>query len=141
MFERDKAVMELSGKPGVSSYGTVVPGFFGRTTLQLQPTRLVEKTQQVIARRNCTVLLTQIDSIEIVEAGNPLWLVLGAITISFLVGIIFFVLYFFLKHKYLLVRSGNNAQLVMLDSQNEAKAEQFMDTLLKQVEALQPSKQ
>jgi hypothetical protein len=139
MFERNKAITELSGKPGVSSYGAIVPGFFGRTTLQLQPTRLVEKTQQVIARRHCTVLLTQIDSIEIVEAGNPLLLVLGVMTISFLVGIIFIVLYFFLKHKYLLVRSGSNAQLVMLNSANETQAEQFMEALLKQVEELQPS--
>ena len=138
MFDREKSIMELTGKPGVASYGTVVPGFFGRTTLQIQPTRIVEKTKKLIASRNCTVLLTQVDSVEIVEEGNPLWLVLGVLTISFLVGIIFFVLYFIFKHKYLVVRSGSNVQLVMLNSKNEANAEQFMQTVLKFAENLQP---
>jgi hypothetical protein len=138
MFDRDQAIMELTGKPGTYSYGVIAPSFWGRTTLQLQPTRLVEKTQKLIFRRNCSVLLTQIDSAEIVEEGNPLWLVLGFITISFLVGILFFVLYFIFKHKYLAVRSGNNVQLVMLNSLNEANAEQFMNAVLQQAEGLQP---
>lgn len=138
MFDREKAIMELTGKAGVASYGTVVPGFFGRTTLQLQPTRIIEKTQKLIASRNCTVLLTQIDSVEIVEEGNPLWLVLGFVTLTILIGVIFFVLYFIFKHKYLLIRSGSNVQLVMLNSQNEANAEEFMQAVLKSAEGLQP---
>jgi hypothetical protein len=139
MFDRGNSIMELTGKPGIASYGAVVPGSFGRTTLQLQPTRIVEKTKKLIATRDCTVLLTQIDSVEIVEEGNPLWLVLGLFTIMFLIGIIFFVLYFILKHKYLLVRSGSNVQLVMLNSQNEANAEEFMQAVLKAAEGLQPT--
>jgi hypothetical protein len=138
MFDRETAIMELTGKPGVASYGTVVPGFFGRTTLQIQPTRLVEKTQKLIARRHSTVLLTQVDSVDIVEEGNPLWLIFGFATLMFFVGIIFFILYFIFKHKYLVVRSGSNVQLVMLNSLNEANAEAFMNAVLKQAESLQP---
>jgi hypothetical protein len=138
MFDRENALMELSGKPAIYSYGTIVPGFWGRTTLQIQPTRLVERTQKLIARRHCTVLLTQIDSVEIVQEGNPLWLVLGLMTLMLLVGVLFFVLYFVFKNKYLAVRSGNNIQMVMLNGNNEANAEQFMNTILKQVEGLQP---
>jgi hypothetical protein len=138
MFDRETAIMELTGKPGVASYGTVVPGFFGRTTLQIQPTRLVEKTQKLIARRHSVVLLTQIDSVDIVEEGNPLWLVLGIFTLTFLIGFIFIILYFIFKHKYLVVRSGSNVQLVMLNSLNEANAEAFMNAVLKQAESLQP---
>jgi hypothetical protein len=139
MLNRENAILELTGKPGNASYGVVAPSFWGLTKLQLQPTRLVESTQKIIARRNCTVLLTQIDSVEIVEEGNPMWIFLGFLTISFLVGIVFFVLYFVIKHKYLLIRSGSNCQLVMLDSTNESKADQFMSALLKQVEELQPN--
>ncbi len=138
MFDRETAIMELTGKPGVANYGTVVPGFFGRTTLQIQPTRLVEKTQKLIARRHSTVLLTQVDSVDIVEEGNPLLLILGFVTLTFFVGIIFFILYFIFKHKYLVVRSGSNVQLVMLNSLNEANAEAFMNAVLKQAESLQP---
>jgi hypothetical protein len=139
MFDRETAIMELTGKPGIASYGTVVPGMFGRTTLQIQPTRLVEKTQKLIARRHSTVLLTQVDSVDIVEEGNPLWLILGFSTLMlFFIGIIFFILYFVVKHKYLIVRSGSNVQLVMLNSLNEANAEAFMNAVLKQAESLQP---
>lgn len=138
MLNRENAILELTGRSGNSNYGVVAPSLWGRTKLQLQPTRLVESTQKIIARRSCTVLLTQIDSVEIVEEGNALWLALGFLTISFLVGIIFFVLYFVIKHKYLLIRSGSNFQLVMLDSTNNSKAEQFMDAVLKRVEELQP---
>jgi hypothetical protein len=138
MLNRENAILELTGKSGNSNYGVVAPSLWGRTKLQLQPTRLVESTQKIIARRNCTVLLTQIDSVEIVEEGNPLWLALGFLTISFLVGIIFFVLYFVIKHKYLVIRSGSNFQLVMLDSSNESKAEQFINAVLKRAEELQP---
>ncbi len=138
MFDRERAIMELTGKPGVASYGTVVPGLFGRTTLQLQPTRIVQQTKKLIASRNCTVLLTQVDSVEIVEEGNPLWLILGIFTISLLIGVIFFVLYFILKHRYLLIRSGSNVQLVMINSQNQENAEQFMQAVLNAAEGLQP---
>jgi hypothetical protein len=138
MLNRENAILELTGKPGNSNYGVIAPSFWGRTKLQLQPTRLVESTQKIIARRNCTVLLTQIDSVEIVEEGNPLWLVLGFLTISILIGVIFFVLYFVIKHKYLAIRSGSNFQLVMIDSTNQERAEQFMNAVLKRAEELQP---
>jgi hypothetical protein len=138
MFDRDQAIMELTGKPGVYSYGVIAPSFWGRTTLQLQPTRLVEKTHKLIFRRHCSVLLSQVDSAEIVEEGNPLWILLGVMTLWIFVGVLFFVLYFLFKHKYLAVRSGNNVQLVMLDSINEVNAEQFMNTVLQQAEGLQP---
>lgn len=147
MYDRGKAIMELTGKPGLARYGAVAPGFFGRTTLQLQSTRIVEQTKKIIATRNCVVLLTQVDSVEIVEQGNPLWLVLGFygfITLirfgafAFLIGILFLVLYFIFKNKYLMVRSGSNLQLVVLNSQNEASGEQFVQAVLKAAENLQP---
>jgi hypothetical protein len=138
MLNRDNAILELTGKPGNSNYGVIAPCFWGRTKLQLQPTRLVESTQKIIARRDCAVLLTHVDSVEIVEEGNPLWLVLGFLTISILIGVIFFVLYFVIKHKYLAIRSGSNFQLVMIDSTNQERAEQFMNAVLKRAEELQP---
>lgn len=137
MFDRETAIAELTGKPAVANYGTIVPGFFGRTTLQLQSNRLVEKTQRLIGRRHATILLTQVDSVEIVEDGNPLWLILGFFTIMLFIGFVFFILYFILKNKYLAVRSGNNVQIVMLNSMNESNAEAFMNAVLKQVESLE----
>jgi hypothetical protein len=140
MLNRDNAILELTGKPGTASYGVIAPSYWGRTKLQLQRTRLVEKTQKLIARRHCTVLLTQIDSVEIVEEGNPLWLILGVLTIFIVIGLVFFILYFVFKHKYLAIRSGNNIQLVMVDSSNAEQAEQFMNAVLKHAEELQPQK-
>jgi hypothetical protein len=140
MLNREDAIVELTGSPGVYSYGMIVPGFWGRTTLQLQPTRLVEKTQKIIARRHCAVLLTQIDSVEIIEEGNPLLLTLGILTVSLMIGFIFIILYFVIKNKYLAVRSGSNVQLVMLNSTNIERAQQFMNAVLKQAESLQPQR-
>jgi hypothetical protein len=138
MLNRENAILELTGKPATSSYGVISPSYWGKTTLRLQPTRLVEKTRKLIARRHCAVLITQIDSVEIVEEGNPLWLVVGFFTLSFLVGFVFLALYFVFKHKYLAIRSGSNCQIIMLDSSNSEKAEQFMNAVLKQAEDLQP---
>jgi hypothetical protein len=137
MLNNSTAILEVIGKPGISNYGVIVPSLFGRTKLQLHPTRVVEKTQLIITRRHCTMLLSKIDSVEIVETGNSLWLVLGFMTLSMFIGVIFFVLYFVIKNKYLVLRSESNVQVVMLNAANTATAEQFLDALLQRSEDCQ----
>jgi hypothetical protein len=137
MLNRSISILELAGKPGISNYGVIVPSMFGRTKLYLHPTRVVEKTQLIVTRRHCTMLLSKIDSVEIIETGNSLWLVLGFMTISMFIGIVFFAMYFIVKNKYLVIRSESNTQLVMLNAANTATAEQFLDALLQRSEECQ----
>ena len=125
-------IMEISGKPATSSYGFVTPSFFGRTKLTLTQNRVIEDTKQIVATRKCESILSGIDSVEIAEGGNPLLLVLGFMTIAIYgLGFIFFVLYFFLKHQYIVIRSGSNVQVMAISgSVNMDKARVFMDTVL-----------
>jgi hypothetical protein len=125
-------IMEISGKPAMSSYGFVAPSFFGRTKLTLTENRVIEDTKRIVATRKCESILSEIDSVEIAEDGNPLLLFLGFMTLAFYgLGILFFVLYFFLKHQYIIVRSGSNVQVMAISGGiNMDKANVFMDTVL-----------
>jgi hypothetical protein len=125
-------IMEISGKPAMSSYGFVAPSFFGRTKLTLTENRVIEDTKRIVATRRCESILSEIDSIEIAEDGNPLLLVMGFMTLALYgLGILFFVLYFFLKYQYIIVRSGSNVQVMAISgSINMDKAKVFMDTVL-----------
>ena len=61
MRDREGTILELTGKPGVYSYGVIVPGFWGRTTLQLLRHILVTKTRQFddTTDRNSLIAVTQ----------------------------------------------------------------------------------
>lgn len=136
-YPQRAALLEITGKPAFSNLGVVSPSLFGQTTFQLLETRIVEKTKRVIARRYCEVLLSEVDSAEIVEDGNPVLLVLGFATLAIFIGIIFIALFFFVKNRYLIIRSGSNVQvLVIKGADGMEKCTNFMNEVLKRAEKL-----
>jgi hypothetical protein len=123
------------GKP-VSAWGmAMVPASYGKTTLQLMETRVSERTRRPIIRRDCSLLLTEIDSGEIATHGNPLWIALGAATIAmFGLGIIFIILFFFLKHRFLVIRS-HSGQIAVALKGDATQYQHFLDAVLSAAEA------
>jgi hypothetical protein len=132
MYNSSQPVMEISGKPAISSYGFIAPAFFGRTRIALTENRVIEDTKRIVASRKCEFLLSEIDSVEITEDGNPLLLTLGFMTLFLYgIGIIFFVLYFIFKYQYLIIHSGVNAQVMAIpNSSTMEKAKLFMEKVL-----------
>ena len=135
---RSRSIMqEITGKAANNNYGILSPASLGgTTTLQLYENRLVENTKKLIATRHCEVILTEIDSVEIAEEGISWILVLGIMTLFLYgLGIIFIILYFIMKYKYLIVRSGSNAQVLCIaNNANMEKARSFMYAVLAQAE-------
>ncbi len=115
MSSRGPIIAEISGKPTSQTFSNITAATFGKSKLTLHDTKLVENTKQIISRRHCELLLSQIDSAEITTKGNPMWLVLGLLTLALYgLGLIFFIVFLFSKHRFLIVRSGNNAQAIVL---------------------------
>lgn len=127
-------MIEFTGKPANVHYGVISPAVYGKTTLSINSNTVIERTKRLVATRYCEAPIGKIDSVEIVEDGNPLFLVLGISTLMMMgLGIVFFVLYFVIKYKYLVVRSGNNVQIVMISSMGSGDMEQakrFSATLM-----------
>ena len=130
-----KVRSEISGKPATVSYGLVAPAFFGKTSLTLTDNRIIESTKRIVATRYCEIILSEVESAEISEGGYPILLVLGFVTISVGVGIIFFVMYFLIKCKYLIVRSHGNTQVVCISGTGSMeRAREFMIDVLRYAE-------
>jgi hypothetical protein len=127
-------IIEFTGKPATVHYGMIAPAAYGKTTLSINSNTVIERTKRIIATRYCEAPIAKIDSVEIVEDGNPLLLLLGFGTLMMMgLGIVFFVLYFVMKYKYLVVRSGNNIQIVMISNMGGdtmEKAKRFSATLI-----------
>jgi len=83
---------------------------FGKTTIELHKDRVVELTKGPIYSRDCHVSVAEIDSAEVVTCGNQLYLILGIATLAlFGLGVIFLLLFLFVKHKFLVIHSSSNA--------------------------------
>lgn len=114
------ALASIDGKRVISKFGTLTPAFFGTTIVELHKDRLIEYTSGPIASRECHFLASDIDSVEIVTTGNPLWLVLGIATIAiFGLGLLFILLYFVFKHRFFVICSGNNVMATGLKGNAE----------------------
>lgn len=133
MNQIQNILLEISGKAANSYYGFLAPALFGKTTLQLCETRIIERTRKIVATRYCEVILSEVDSAEIVEDGVSWLLVIGFLTLAIYgLGIIFFILYFFFKYKYLIIRSGSNAQVLCISgSGGMERAKTFMTEVLR----------
>ena len=136
MFTNTKNVRsEISGKPAAVSYGIVAPATFGKTSLSLTDNRVIESTKRIIASRYCEIILSEVESVEINEGGYPALLALGFLTIGFGVGLIFLVMYFLIKCKYLIVRSHGNVQVVCISGTGSMeRAREFMIDVLRYAE-------
>jgi len=99
----------VRGKRAYAKLGGLTPAMFGSTVFELHKDRLVELTKGPILSRDCHVSIAEIDSAEVVRCGNQLYLILGIATLAIYgLGLLFIVLYFMRKHKFLLIHSSAN---------------------------------
>jgi hypothetical protein len=132
---------EVSGGAVYFSLGVATRSFVGKTTIQMTPTRLIEKTRKMIARRHCEIPISEVDSIEILEAGNSIWILLGIFTLFIYgLGIIFFIIYFFQREKFFIIRSRSNAHILTIEGADGMdKCREFMERVLSTAEELKKS--
>lgn len=140
MNSNKQILLEISGQAAHSYYGMLSPALFGKTTLQLCETRVIERTRKVVATRYCEVLLSEVDSVEIAEEAISWLLIVGLLTIFIYgLGFILIAIYFFFKYKYLIIHSGSNAQVLCISGDaNMEKAKVFMEDVLKRAEQAKP---
>jgi hypothetical protein len=141
--------LAVAGKPASIWGAMLVPATFGRTTLRLLPRRIAEDTRRPIIRRHCEISLTEVDSAEFCAQGNPIWLALGVLAVLLTapvavanrvlggvmlgLAILFVVLYFIVKHRYLIIRSRSNALAIFLRG-DDAPYHAFMQSVLASAE-------
>jgi hypothetical protein len=124
---------ELTGKPGNVWNGVVVPGG-GKTAFAIEDDLLIAKTVTTfgLERKTIYTKLSDIGSIELCQ-GRLWWLiVLGISTLAFFfVGLIFIILFFFLKQKWITVHCRSVTLTLFYKKQPDAEA--FKDTLLAEI--------
>ena len=123
--------VSVGGKTGTALMGNLlVPSFFGRTLLTLANGRVIEDSSKLVGRRHAELLISTIDSGEIVAAGNPVFLVLGLSLLGFYgVGLILLLVYVLKKNRYLVIRSPSNVVVVGLNGAEDRYAE-FLEAVL-----------
>jgi VIT1/CCC1 family predicted Fe2+/Mn2+ transporter len=103
---------------------------FGTTTLEMVGGRLIEETRGIVSHRHAELLLSEVDSAELLVKPNPA--VLGAsiaLTPFFGVGLLILPFYFIMKYKFLIFHSGSNATVVAIKG-SEDPFHDFMDAVL-----------
>ncbi|NJM47723.1 MAG: hypothetical protein HC860_17445 [Alkalinema sp. RU_4_3] len=137
------SIVEMTGTPVTFKYGVLYRGL-GKTSIALKPKHLVEQTQNRclgmwFGSRHCEIALHQIDSVEIVEQGNQLFLILAGILGVASAGIPLFILgtmlclmlYFLLRNRFLVVRSSTNAIGILIDGDLDMdRAKLFMQEII-----------
>ncbi len=123
--------LSVTGKAASSSFGHVlVPSMFGSTTLTLRGDRLIDDTKKLVASHHSEILLSRIDSAEIVVSGNNALLALGVpLTLALGIGLILIALYFFMKNRFLVIRSGSNVAVLVIKGPEE-EFQEFLDAVL-----------
>lgn len=136
--------LSVSGKAASSSFGHVlVPSMFGTTSLTLRGDRLVDDTKKIVASHHTEILLNRLDSAEIVVGGNNAFLAIGVMSLMIglplipvlvgipiaMLGLVFFALYFFMKNRFLVIRSGSNAAVLVIKGPDE-EFQEFLDAVL-----------
>ena len=136
--ESDTPIATISGRPATFRAGTIEPSLFGSTTLQLKRTRLISDSKRIVHRTHSQILLSEIDSAEIVTSGNPIFLVLGVPLIALHgLGLLLLAAWFFLKYRFMVFRSGSNAHAVTTRGATEPY-EQFLLATLDAAEKPRP---
>lgn len=126
--------MAVKGKPAVAWHGTVTSSAFGTTTLQLFERRVVETTKIIVSSRDSEILLTELVSVDMTTKGNPLLIVLCVLTLwLFGFGLLFLILYFFVKHRFLIIHSKSKVQAVAVRG-DETQYQHFMAVVLSAAE-------
>lgn len=122
-------VTEISGRPG-QLWGNVVIPAGGKASLRIVGDTLHGKTAVNfgLETKEIYTRIQNIDSVEVVE-GRIWWLlILGLVTVFWLIGIVFLVLFFVVKQNWIVVHSGS-ATLILFQK-NTDQAKQFSQNLL-----------
>lgn len=124
-------VTEIKGKPGII-WGNVVVPASGRSKITIKLLDDLLQTRMTLAygleNKEIHTRLDDIGSIEIVE-GRLWWLLwLGLATIGFYIGIIFIVLFFLIKQRWIVIYT-KSINLVVFYKEAE-NVEQFRTTIL-----------
>jgi hypothetical protein len=140
MSTEPQALAMITGRPVTISWGGLIaPSWFGRTTLSIKGNRLTESTRKLVFERHCTLLLSDVESVEICSRGNAALLVLGILTCwIFGIGLIFVFLYFYVREQYLVIYSKNN-KVALIMRGDDKPYRQFMESVLDYSEKLRPA--
>ncbi len=126
---------EITWKPANSiAFAWAVASNSWYSTLRLYEDKIVWESKRIISWNNVIIPLRKVDSVEVITKWNAIWLILWLVTLLvFGLGIVFLVLYFFMKERFLIIISWNNVQAVAVRSSNDIKA--FHDFMEKVVNA------
>lgn len=133
----ENILAEISGKP-VNAFGNALaPSGWGKTRLQLTPTRLVERTKHIVSETYSELLLQEVQGAALAVRGNPALLALGFATLAiFGLGLIFLLLYLFImKNRFLIIHGGTFTQHVTVKGDPGPYLE-FMEEVLAQAEKI-----
>jgi len=132
----DGVLSEVSGASvGITAYGYQW-SYWGSSRLMLTGTRVVERTKFFISERYNTIPLREVTGVALVTTPNPVLIILGLLTLVFLVGIVFLILALFQRHTYLVITSGNNV-LVLGCKGDPNLYEDFKLDVLDEIDRLQ----
>lgn len=139
--DHDEILAEVKGKGAVvTPWHGYQESMFGSGRLILTPTRVIERTKLIVTERNTTIPLDQVHGVSIVTMGNPLLMVLGIATLVIGVGLLFLILYFFMKKRYLVIASANMVEVVAIKGKLN-DYEDFARDVLDEIDRLRKSNQ
>ena len=127
---RDSSNIEINGNPGLLWGNLIVPGS-GRLKIKIVGDLLHINSESYykLETKDIQTRIQDIKSIEI--ASGPLsWLLgLGILTLPWGIGIIFIILYFFIKQNWLIIYTTNISIIVFYNKTQDV--EQFRNTVLR----------
>jgi hypothetical protein len=123
-------VTEIKGKPGIVWGNLVVPtGIRSRITIKLAGDLLQSNVKLAFGLENKEIKtrVQDIGSIEVAE-GRLWWLLwIGIATLHFLIGVVFIVLFFVIKQRWLIIYT-KSVNLIVFYERTES-VEQFRDAV------------
>ena len=128
--------LSIGGKTGSMILGNLLlPSVSGRALLTFANGRVIEDSRKLVGRRHAELFVSNIDSGEIVSAGNPVLLILGLMLLGvYGVGLILLLVFLLKKNRYLVIRSPSNAVVVALIGE-EGRYSEFLEAVLAAAEA------
>lgn len=132
MMNNPKRFVEVKGAPGQLVRGTIIPNFGGTTTVRIDKDRIHEYTRIGSDRRETFTPIRAIDHVGVYESSIGILLIIALaffiVSILMLVSdslrfqswmlgfaiasVVFVILYFVIKYKYMVVYSPRNTVIV-----------------------------
>jgi hypothetical protein len=132
----DNILAEVEGKAvHINPFQGFQPAFYGNTHLELETDRIVEKTQYLFTQKESHVLLSKVEAVQYMTTGNTVLLALGFATLPILVGVVFLIVWIFIKYRYLAIVSPGITLVVKVKGDQEPYLD-FMDRVMAQMEKL-----